>query len=193
MLAKRTLVQRMEVSFILSYVTIMGNAGEALDCGNSYCRSTSQRADQARSLFPSLLSVICPQPSVCSICVKQNCFHGLEQVLTEGYFSQKGNSLLIAAHNSRCISNATGKLSSMFHGLAMWAVKVLRENVQDRRIRINLDNWTQSNSGRSALSTHFSHIFIPNHLNLILNLSCPGRDLFHSEVRQTVHLFHLPL
>lgn len=37
--------------------------------------------------------------------------------------SRKGKILLIMAHNSCCISIATGKLSSMFHALAMWAVK----------------------------------------------------------------------
>lgn len=70
--------------------------------------------------FPlSAVAVICPQPSVCGICVKRDCFHALEQVLTERHLSQKGNSLLITAHNSCCISNATGRLSSMFHGFAM--------------------------------------------------------------------------
>lgn len=126
-------------------------------------------------------AVISPQPSVWSICVKQNLFlfHGLEQVLTEGHFSQKGNSLLITAHNSCCISNARGKLSSMFHGLAMWA-EVMRENVQGRRIRINLGTRLKSNSGKSALSRRFSRIFVRNLLNLILKCCRPTRDSLRS-------------
>lgn len=43
----------------------------------------------------------------------------LLQVLTEAHLRQRGNSLLILPHNSCCISSNTGKLSSMFHELAM--------------------------------------------------------------------------
>lgn len=103
------------------------------------------------------------------------------------------NSLLITAHGSCCISNATGKLSSMFHGLAMWAVKVVRENVLGKRIRANLGNRMQS--AKSALSKHFWHIFFRNLLNLTLKCTGPTRDSLHSEVRllQIVYLLHLSL
>lgn len=57
-----------EEESLIYYATIMGNAGEALDCGNSYCRSTpvSQRADQAWRLSPlcwwcNLSSALCVQ------------------------------------------------------------------------------------------------------------------------------------
>lgn len=86
----------------------------------------------------------------------KNVFYGLERVLTEAPSSRIGNILLITAHNSCCISSATGKLSSMFHGLAMWAVKEPRG-----RIKINPGNLTRSNSGNSAPSRHFWDFFPP--------------------------------
>lgn len=138
--------------------------------------------------FPlSAIAVLSPQ---CAASVSSRTVAGVP----EGHFSQKGKSLLITAHNSCCISKATGKLSSMFQGLAMWAVKVMRENVQGRRIRINLGNRMQSNSGKSALSIHFLNIFFSSLGNLILQRSCYSRfTLLRGEILQTVNIFHLSL
>lgn len=126
-LADCALVWRRKVSFILSYATIMGNAGAVLtvvlqQSFDLTARSApvSQRAEQTQRLPPLAFRCCCNLSSALSVrhlCHEEYFFYGLERVLREAHSSRKGSILLI--HNSCCISSATGKLSSMFHGLAM--------------------------------------------------------------------------
>lgn len=168
----------------------MGNTGEALYCGNSYCRRTpvSQRADQARRLSP--LCCCCNLSS--ALRVRHLCQAQLFSWAGAGAdwraFQPERNSLLITAQAMLQESS-----HQCFMALQCELLKSWGRTRWGKRIRVNLGNRMQS--AKSALSKHFWHIFFRNLLNLTLKRSGPTRDSLHSEVGilQIVYLFHLSL